>query len=95
MSFLNFSVVVVVVVVCLASISVIDGTGELFVVFSCGRFLDDDESCSCDWTFDSDLIELVDLLRLLLALISLEPDEMRSEEEAKAAVEEEGVIGLN
>lgn len=41
-------------------------------------------------------IELVDLLRLLLALISLEPDEMRSEEEAKAAaVEEEGVIGLN
>lgn len=96
MSFLNFSVVVVVVVVCLASISVIDGTGELFVVFSCGRFLDDDdESCCCDWTFDSDLIELVDLLRLLLALISLEPDEMRSEEEAKAAVEEEGVIGLN
>lgn len=54
MSFLNFSVVVV-VVVCLASISVIDdGTGELLVVFSCGRFLDDDEGCCCDWTFDSD-----------------------------------------
>lgn len=102
LSFLNFSAVVV---VCLFDIiSVIDGELFVIIVFSCGRFFDDDDDddgCCCwVWTFDSDLIELVDLLRLLLALISLEPDEMRSEEEAKAAaaaaaVEEEGVIGLN